>query len=128
RICEALRPRIRNGPLLLFSKRSGPSRIYGESRRFSAKSIRGSVRNRLALGRLRGVLLHAAQEIEGRDQLLVVCRIRRDVSGRTALLFFLAVRQVAAQARLALSLVATLQLLGYLLQNDLVRLDALGLD
>src|SRR5215207_8998550 len=76
----------------------------------------------------RGTLAHAAQVLEGGDELLVLRRIRRDVGRRAALLLLVGVLEVAAQAGLALSLVLALELLRDLLEDDLVGVDALGLD
>src|SRR5215203_2527880 len=95
----------------------GPSWLRGAGR---------SVRDALP-GRGGGALLHAAQVVEGGDQLLVLCRIRRHV-GRRAALLVLVVLEVAAQPGLALGLVLALELVRDLLQDLDVRLDALGLD
>src|SRR5918997_2804782 len=93
---------------------------------WSASSRGGAlVRNR-GIG---GSLAHAAEEIVGRDELLVLGGIRRNVSRGSAALFLVAaVLQVTAQAGFALGLVLALQLLGNVLQHLHVRIDALGLD
>ena len=74
-----------------------------------------------------GPFLHAAQVVEGGDQLLVLRRIGRHV-GRRAALLVLVVLEVAAQPGLALGLVLALELVRDLLQDLDVGLDALGLD
>src|SRR3712207_1551400 len=69
------------------------------------------------------------QQVIGRDELLVLARIRRNVRGGTATLFLVAaIAQVAAQTGLALGLVLALQFLRDVLQHLDVRIDALGLD
>src|SRR5215211_6151287 len=85
-----------------------------------------SVRDALP-GRGGGPFLHAAQVVEGGDQLLVLRRIGRHV-GRRAALLVLVVLEVAAQPGLALGLVLALELVRDLLQDLDVGLDALGLD
>src|SRR3954468_6618790 len=78
----------------------------------------------------RGLVLsaatHAAQVIVGGEELLVLGRVRRDIGGGTALL--LAILEVTAQACLTLGLVLALQLVRDLLQDLLIRVDALRLD
>src|ERR1700712_4937386 len=79
-------------------------------------------RSRLVLG----AASHAAEIIVGSEELLVLGRVRRDISRGAALL--LAILEVTAQAGLTLGLVLALQLVRDLLQNLLIGVDALRLD
>ncbi len=71
--------------------------------------------------------LDAMQKVDGRDELLVLLRVGRHIGLRAGLLV-VAVLQVALERSLALGVVLALQIVGHVLEDLDVGLDALGLD